>query len=133
MENCKKRALKTVVICTGILCSGIVYAYGALHWGWWLPCVFNWFTGFKCPGCGVSRMCLSLLHLDFKEAFYWNPAVLLCLPFLILILGSLCIGYIRTGNMQLGPKKQMMCWAMAGILVIYGLFRNLWENSLGIC
>lgn len=30
-------------------------------------------TGIICPGCGMSRAWLAALHLDFKQAFYYNP------------------------------------------------------------
>lgn len=125
MESCKKRMLKISLTITGLISAGLIYTYGALHWGWWLPCVFNQITGLKCPGCGVSRMCLALLRLDFKRAFYWNPAVLVCLPGLLWVTGKLCHQYIRTGSMKMEQSDQRVCWIMAGILVIFGLFRNL--------
>jgi len=33
-----------------------------------------------CPGCGISRMCISLAGLDFKKAFYWNPVIFCLTP-----------------------------------------------------
>lgn len=30
-------------------------------------------TGIICPGCGMSRAWLAVLHLDFEQAFYYNP------------------------------------------------------------
>lgn len=125
MELCKKRTLKVIMVIAGLLLAGLIYTYGALHWGWWLPCIFNWITGLKCPGCGVSRMCLALLRLDLKGAFYWNPAALLCMPLLIFIVGSLCLGYIRTGSLKIKRSQEVLCWIMAGFFVLFGIFRNL--------
>lgn len=28
-----------------------------------------------CPGCGITRAAVSLLKLDFKQAFYYNPSI----------------------------------------------------------
>ena len=30
-------------------------------------------TGIPCPGCGLTRGCMALLRLDFREAFRCNP------------------------------------------------------------
>lgn len=125
MDPCKKRIVKVVCVMAGLLFSGLIYTYGALRWGWWLPCVFNWITGLKCPGCGVSRMCMALLRLDFRRAFYWNPAVLFCMPLLLWIMGSLCLRYVYTGTLKLKQSHERLCWIMAGILVIFGFLRNL--------
>ena len=29
--------------------------------------------GIECPGCGLTRACLSALRLDFKSAFEYHP------------------------------------------------------------
>ena len=50
--------------------------YGCLLVAWmWLelPCVIRFLTGWICPGCGMSRAWLALLHLDLAAAFYYHP------------------------------------------------------------
>ena len=39
-----------------------------------ITCVFKWLFGIECPGCGITRAYISLLHLDFKQAFAYNHA-----------------------------------------------------------
>ena len=34
----------------------------------------------KCPGCGMTRACESLLRLDLKSAFYYHPAFIIISP-----------------------------------------------------
>lgn len=34
----------------------------------------------KCPGCGMSRACISLAHLDIKAAFCYHPAFIVLSP-----------------------------------------------------
>lgn len=47
-----------------------------------MQCGFHRATGLWCPGCGGTRCCLALSHLDFPAALRWNGA--LCLIFLLL-------------------------------------------------
>lgn len=38
-------------------------------------CVFLYFLGIPCPGCGMTRALRALLRLDFAAAFAWNPLI----------------------------------------------------------
>lgn len=38
-------------------------------------CVFKELIGIPCPGCGITRALLSLILLDFKSAFEYNPMI----------------------------------------------------------
>lgn len=40
-----------------------------------IGCFFMSLFGIPCPGCGITRACLSLLHLDFAGAVRYNPMV----------------------------------------------------------
>lgn len=40
-----------------------------------IGCVVRYMTGIPCPGCGMSRACVSLLMLDFEKAFRYHPMV----------------------------------------------------------
>ena len=33
-----------------------------------IPCIFQKITGFACPGCGMTHLCMQLLRLDFAGA-----------------------------------------------------------------
>ncbi|MCH5188595.1 MAG: DUF2752 domain-containing protein [Oscillospiraceae bacterium] len=47
-----------------------------------LGCPIKRLTGLPCPGCGMTRGCLSLIKLDFSAAVHWHP---LC--FIVPLLG----------------------------------------------
>ena len=49
---------------------------------WYPACDFFTKTGLYCPGCGVTRMSVALLQLDFERAFYYHPVLLCSLPLL---------------------------------------------------
>ena len=38
-----------------------------------IGCPIRFATGISCPGCGMSRACMSVLKLDFAKAFYYHP------------------------------------------------------------
>lgn len=124
-EMIKQRAAKVLLVTAAILAGGLLYAYGANHWGWWLPCIFNQLTGLRCPGCGVARMCLAILRLDFQRAFYWNPVVFCMLPVLAYLYIYAVCRYIRCGNMRLNRWQTALCWIMVILLLIFTVFRNL--------
>lgn len=45
-------------------------------------CPFLLFWGIPCPGCGMTRAFIALLHLDIQAAFYYHPLF----PLVILLL-----------------------------------------------
>ena len=48
-------------------------------------CPFYVLTGYKCPGCGTLRAIHKMLHLQFSEAFAYNPLLMFAIPFIALI------------------------------------------------
>ncbi|NCB91232.1 MAG: DUF2752 domain-containing protein [Clostridia bacterium] len=48
---------------------------------WFTGCPIRYFLGISCPGCGMTRAWLSILHLDFAHAFHCHPLFLLA-PFI---------------------------------------------------
>ncbi len=42
------------------------------------PCLFKNITGYPCPGCGMGRSTLHLMHGQWLDALYTNP---LAIPF----------------------------------------------------
>lgn len=50
-----------------------------------IKCIFKTLTGYICPGCGMTRAFLSIIHLDFKSAFNYNPMIFMMPVFIIYI------------------------------------------------
>ena len=46
-------------------------AAGSLGWGY--PCFFHRCTGMPCPGCGLTRSVLALLHGHVHESILLHP------------------------------------------------------------
>lgn len=38
--------------------------------------------GEECPGCGMTRACMHLIHFDFVEAYFYNALCFLVFPVL---------------------------------------------------
>jgi hypothetical protein len=47
-------------------------------------CIHMRILGFQCPGCGFTRALHSLVHLNFKRAITYNPAVVFVYPIFIM-------------------------------------------------
>jgi len=62
----KKNAMITVVA------GGVILILGRLG----MQCLFQTFFHIPCPGCGMSRACMALLQLKFREAFAYYPCII---------------------------------------------------------
>ena len=119
-------ARRNKVICIALILTGIgaLYALFIHFTGMGIPCPIYSITGLQCPGCGISRMVLALLHLDFSAAFHYNPVVLCLLPLLILTATRKIYLYIRYGR-----NKDRFCdvliWIMIAVLMLFGILRNI--------
>lgn len=121
--GCKARLYHLLALLTALLALGLGYA-GLVNWlGFGLPCPFRTLTGFLCPGCGVSRLCLALLRGDLAGAWAANPALCLALPPVAALLVWRGVGYVK-GR---GPARwENRVWlTLAVLLVIFGVVRNL--------
>ena len=49
-------------------------------------CLVKYFTGASCPGCGMTRACLSALRFDFSAAFYYHPLWIVMPPLAVLLI-----------------------------------------------
>lgn len=56
--------------------------------------------GIPCPGCGLTRATLALLHGDIATAFHFHPLVFVISPLFAWLTASAAIGYVR------GPRAR---------------------------
>lgn len=123
MERIRRRRL--LLGCAALLAAGLGYALWVRLTGLAIPCPFRAVTGLKCPGCGVTRMCLALLGGDWAVAWRANPVLLLLLPLLAVLLVRAALRYVREGG-TIGPRwERGLVWAMVGLLAAWGVVRNL--------
>lgn len=65
-----------------------------------LPCPVLSLTGTPCPGCGMTRACVSLAQAEPAAAWAYHPFVFLLMPL------ALCIGF--------WPTRTRAAWARVG-------------------
>ncbi len=63
----KKQFLEKIIF----LAVFAVIVFAARQFG--ISCIMLYLTNIPCPGCGITRACLSALKLDFAQAFSFNP------------------------------------------------------------
>ncbi len=108
----------------GILLIGGLFYLLVEPLGIEIPCFYLSTTGYLCPGCGITRMFLSMLRLDFEAAFRFNP-VCFCLFFFWNLVAVLCL----LGRPRWLQKPRTLYWLLGitvGILLLFGLLRNIY-------
>ncbi len=77
LEYLKERKLLFTILITYLTILGL----NAAGYSVWLPsCPINKITGHECLGCGSNRAMISLLSLQFEQAWHFNKLVFLYLP-----------------------------------------------------
>ncbi len=119
MNDNIKKSIKTALL---LITMGVCYLVWLKLGGPALPCIFRLITGFKCPGCGITTMFVSLASLDFKAAFSANPFLFVTAPFLCCEI--IYFVYLKCKAMKFPEVHEAMviCYCIA--LCIFGIVRN---------
>lgn len=108
-----------VIMLTIILVYGILYIFTKQG----IPCIFHKISGLYCPGCGITRMFISLFKLNIYQAFRYNPLV-----FILLIISTLyfLVDSLKYGITKKHIKLPEIVYIILLILVIgFGILRNI--------
>lgn len=77
-------------------------------------CPFRLFLHIECPGCGMTRAIISVLRLNFRQAFQYHPL------FPIVLLGG--IYYVFRTQFRkwfhIGTKQEDMMLVIAGLIFL---------------
>lgn len=109
------RRRKTLLAGAGLLCAGLLYGYVLIPLGLRIPCLFRRLTGLRCPGCGITDLCLGLLHGRFVPAC--NYGLVLAAPWIPVVL------WVQRRHPQAAGA---LAWVLAAALLAWGVLRNLW-------
>lgn len=86
-------------------------------------CIYRELFNIYCAGCGFTRMIKSIIHLDFYQAFRYNPLLfvffIIFIPYFIYQIYL----YIRYGNIKKPSLKLLV--VLVVILFIYMVLRNI--------
>lgn len=87
-----------------------------------VPCLFHELTGLLCPGCGITRMFVSIFKLDFVSAFNYNK-----LLFIYLILGIIYVNYYIVCyifKFKIFKINDTIIKILLVITILFGIIRN---------
>ena len=121
----RRRLWQVILSSAVILIIGLTYGVFVKITGIAIPCVFYRVTGLKCPGCGVTRMCVALLQFRWREAWNCHSMLMIQLPFLGLIAMRNVIAYIKKGFCRVSHLETTIIYICIVLLVGFTMFRNI--------
>lgn len=124
-SNIRSRLARIVLYGVGILLIGAAYGVFVHLTGIAIPCVFRKVTGYKCPGCGITHMCMALMNFRFVDAYNSHPMLFVQLPFLLLIALRNLITYVKSGVSRVNRVETIVIYVCIALLLIFTVYRNI--------
>lgn len=75
-----KRFIALAVLIVSAMSLMVLYNFDPSAYNFYPKCPLFALTGFKCPGCGVSRAFYQILHGNIWEALRYNPILAVIMP-----------------------------------------------------
>lgn len=100
----------------------LIYAVLIIRFDIGIPCVFYEITGLYCPGCGITRLCLSLFEGDVYQAFRYNPIIFIDLPISFILF---VLNIFFKNNKNIKKITDVIIIFLATITIIFGVIRNI--------
>jgi hypothetical protein len=82
-------------------------------------------TGYACPGCGLTRGFHALFHGDVLTALDFNALTPLVAIFLTYIFVAMFSVAARGRALVFGNWNLVLLWVALGLLIVFGIIRNL--------
>jgi len=111
---------KTVIF----LAVGLAYFLFVQLTGIGIPCMIKLVSGKYCPGCGVSRMLISILKLDFAAAAKYNYLLFCLLPLAIVWGIRRAYLYVKYGNTPLSKTETVILYIVLVLTIAFWILRN---------
>ena len=116
------RALAVFSIVGGLITFGL------------LPCPTALLLHVPCPGCGMTRATLALVHGDLHESLRFHPLALLVLPALATVFGVNTLVYVRTGvwgfvERQMGRSVTVLAAVM--LVLVFAVWFSRFFGAFG--
>lgn len=121
----KKRVKEIIVRDIIVTLLLIGYAVIVITTGKSIPCFVHLLTGLQCPGCGISRMLISMLYGDFHTAFSFHPFLFITWPVILILLLNADYRYIKRGRANLSFSMNLVAHIYVVILLVFSIWRNL--------
>ena len=121
------KLIKSVILVLGIILILLLYYFLRENFGFSLDCMLYKYTGLYCPGCGVTRMCVHLLHGEIYKAFRSNMAAFTVIIPLGICIISMFYEYIFETKVSANIFKIRTLFLQITICVLisFGILRNI--------
>jgi hypothetical protein len=86
-------------------------------------CPFFLITGIPCPGCGLGRSLISIFHLDFVKALYYNPFGYCIAPIQMYLAISLFFPSMNDFYYRQYRKIVWIQYSLGCLFILYGYVR----------
>lgn len=120
----KKRCWNVIKLLLQVLLIGLAYYIFIQITGWAIPCPIKLITGKFCPGCGISRMLLALLQLDFETAYHANRLLFFLLPVILIYALIKAVQYIKTGKESQSRPEMIITVMVCLVTIAFWIMRN---------
>lgn len=122
----KQRLKKVGIGCAVLTTACFAYFLICNKIGFGIPCFIYQITGLKCGGCGVSRLCISLLKGDIYSAWHYNRAIMILLPVLAYLFIREIYLYIRYDNLTMKKWERCLSAVVVAVLLVFAVLRNIY-------
>ena len=117
-KELKKISIFSIILIAYLILGSIFHIF--------IPCPIHSLTNLYCPGCGVTRMILSIFKLDFYQAFRYNPLLFIMLPIFIFYFIDYIISLFKGKKALYTKINSKACIFLIIIFIVYGIVRNIY-------
>lgn len=117
--------LKRTVLVTVLFAAAAVFYLLVISKYIGIPCIFNKITGLKCPGCGITRSLIALLHLDLGRAVSLNIFSFAIITYIAAVYFHSAFQYVKTGKHRVAFPVEWINIAFLILLIAWFIFRNI--------
>jgi len=89
-----------------------------------IPCIIKLITKKHCPGCGLTRMCISIISGDIASAIRYNILITFLLPFIAVFGIRRAILYVKTGNTETDLPEKIFAIIVFVLMIVFWILRN---------
>jgi len=130
----RRLAIFIPLILLGLLGAAYLKANHPVQSGrYFLPCIFNKFTSWHCPGCGITRAYHHLFNGRIGTAFSMNPLAMLLQPFILWIFVKESLHWLQAKPLGMAvPNQPLISIGLLVVLLLYWVLRNIphWPFTL---
>ena len=118
------------LVSLALLLAGAIFLYynfnPSLYSGKFPTCPSRALFNIYCPGCGSQRAIHHLLHLNFKQAFFYNPLMIVLLPLLIVLVIQFLLRHFFNIYWRIGlAYNNRFLWILFVTFALYFILRNV--------